>query len=598
MSADDACPVTLDQALAFGLIGCTVGCFVWGRLPYDLVALAALFAGIVLGIVPVEKAFEGFSDEVVIIIAAALVVSAAIGRSGVVEAAMRPVMPYLRTTSVQVPVMTGCVMLLSMVTKNVGALAIFMPVALAVARRNRTSPSALLMPMAFASLLGGIVTLVGTSPNILIAKVRAETLGRPFSMFDYTPVGLSIAVVGFVFLTVGWRLLPGGRRAASSLEAAFNLEDYTAEARVPPGSLMAGRSVAELEAAAAGDVKVALIVRERFRRTPPHPAMVLRDGDVLLLRGEPTDLQRLVGRARLELAGGGAGAATVVEGVVTAESPLVGRTVGQVRLEERYSTGVLAVSRSGQRIAQRLATLKLRAGDVMVLRSASPRLPDTMGELNILPLAGRAIALGRNSLSVVPAVVLAVAMALVALKLAPVVVAFFGAAVVLLLLRVMTMHEAYETVEWHVLILLGALIPISHAVRDTGGTSLLAGWMLTAVHGLPGIGALAVVLVLTMLITPFLHNAPTVLIMGPIAASLAGKLGLNPDAFLMAVALGAGCDFLTPIGHQCNTLVMGPGGYRFGDYARLGAPLSLAVVVAGLPLIAFFWPLSRAGGGM
>ena len=327
-----------------------------------------------------EKAFEGFSDEVVIIIAAALVVSAAIGRSGVVEAAMRPVMPYLRTTSVQVPVMTGCVMLLSMVTKNVGALAIFMPVALAVARRNRTSPSALLMPMAFASLLGGIVTLVGTSPNILIAKVRAETLGRPFSMFDYTPVGLSIAVVGFVFLTVGWRLLPGGRRAASSLEAAFNLEDYTAEARVPPGSLMAGRSVAELEAAAAGDVKVALIVREAVPADAAAPGDgAARRRRAAAARGAPRICSAWSAGRGWSWRAAGRGLRRWVEGVVTAESPLVGRTVGQVRLEERYSTGVLAVSRSGQRIAQRLATLKLRAGDVMVLRSASPRLPDTMG---------------------------------------------------------------------------------------------------------------------------------------------------------------------------------------------------------------------------
>jgi di/tricarboxylate transporter len=585
--------MTLDQALAFGLLGCTVACFVWGRIAYDLVALAALLAGIVLGIVPAGSAFLGFADDVVIIIAAALVISAAIARSGVVVGAMRPVMPYLRTVSVQVPALVGCVTLLSMVTKNVGALAIFMPVALAVARRTRTSPSALLMPMAFASLLGGLVTLVGTSPNIIVAKIRAETTGVPFGMFDYAPVGLSIALLGFLFLSVGWRLLPVGRRAASSMAAAFALEAYTIEAAVPPGSPAAGRTVQELEALGDGDVAVALIVRERFRRVPPAPAMTLREGDVLLLRGEPTDLDGLVARARLALSGQEGGAATVVEGVVTGESPLVGQTLAQARLQERYATGVLAVSRSGHRIAQRLASVRLRAGDVVVLRSASPTLPETMGELNILPLAGRSIGLGQARSSLVPALVLAVAMALVALKLAPVAVAFFGAAVVLLLLRVMTMHEAYETVEWHVLILLGALIPISHAVQTTGGTALIAGLMLHAVQGMPGMGALAIVLVLTLLVTPFLHNAPTVLIMGPIAASLATKLGLNPDPFLMAVALGAACDFLTPIGHQCNTLVMGPGGYRFGDYARLGAPLSLLVVVAGLPLIAYFWPLAK-----
>ena len=583
--------MTTDQVLAFGLIIATIACFVWGRLPYDLVALAALLDGVLIGIVPAAKAFDGFSDEVVIIIAAALVVSAGIARSGIIEAALRPITPHLKTTAIQVPVLVACVALLSMVTKNVGALAIFIPVATQLARRTPPSPSARLMPIAFASLLGGIVTLVGTSPNILIAKIRADTLGKPFTMFDFTPVGLSVAAIGCAVLAVGWRLLPGGRSGAASMAAAFNLEDYTAEARIPPQSPMAGRTVKDLETMAEGDVQVALIVRERFRRYPPQPGLTLRDDDVLLLRGEPSDLERLVARARLVLSGGADGGATVVEGVVTAASPLVGNTLAQARLEERFATGVLAVSRSGQRIAQRIANVRVRAGDVVVLRSASPRLPGLMGELRILPLAERAIALGRNDRSYIPALVLAVAMGLVALHLAPIAIAFFGAAVVLLLLRVMTMPEAYETVEWHVLILLGALIPISHAVRDTGGTALVAGWMLGAVQSLPHWGALGVVLVLTMAITPFLHNAPTVLIMGPIAASLAIKLGLNVDPFLMAVALGAGCDFLTPIGHQCNTLVMGPGGYRFGDYARLGAPLSLVVVVAGLPLIAFFWPL-------
>ena len=583
--------MTWDQGLSFALVAVTIGGFVWGRLPYDLMAMFALLVGVLIGVVPASKAFTGFSDDVVIIIAAALVVSGAIERSGVIEAAMRPITPKLRSTAIQVPVLVGAVLALSTVTKNVGALAIFMPVALQLARRTKTSPSFLLMPMAFASMMGGLVTLVGTSPNILIAEVRKNLLGKPFGMFDFTPVGLSLALIGLVFLAFGWRLLPGGRRAASSIDAAFNLEDYTAEARVAAPSLAAGHTIAEVEAMAEGDVQVALVVRERFRRYPPRPDWRLQDDDVLLLRGEPTDLDRLVARARLTLTGAGRGEASVVEGVVTADSPLVGQTIAQSRLEDRFAISVLAVSRSGTRIAQRLATMRLRAGDVVVLRSASPQLADIMGELRVLPLAERSISLGRNDRSYVPALVLATAMVLVALHMLPVAIAFFGAAVVLLLMRVMTMHEAYEKVEWHVLILLGALIPISHAVHDSGGTDLLAGWMLQAVQGLPGMAALAMVMVLTMIATPFLHNAPTVLIMGPIAGTLAMKLGLNPDAFLMAVAVGAGCDFLTPIGHQCNTLVMGPGGYRFGDYARLGAPLSVLVVAAGLPLIAFFWPL-------
>ncbi len=589
--------MTLDQALAFGLIIATIGMFVWGRLPYDLVALTALLIGVATGIVPEKHAFEGFSDEIIIIIAAALVVSACIARSGVIEAIMRPILPRLRTAAVQAPVLAGCVLLLSMVTKNVGALAIFMPIALQLARRHKVSPSSLLMPMAAASLTGGVVTLVGTSPNIIIAKVRADMFGKPFTMFDFTPVGLSIAALTIAFLSVGWRLLPK-RRAASSMDAAFTIESYTAEAVLGAQSPAVGSTVAELEAMQEGDVSVAGIVRERFRRYAPTPESRLHAHDVLLLRGEPENLEQLIAQARLDLATGSKaekGQVSVVEGVVTENSPLIGRTPSQMALQARHGLGLVALSRRGQAILQRLSTVRFRLGDVVVLRSTSPSLPETLGELHVLPLAERSITLGVSHRGWTPLAVLAAAMGLVAFHLVGVAVAFFGAAVVLLLLRTMTMNEAYRTVEWHILFLLGALIPLSHAVRDTGGTELLARGLGTAVQGLGPTATLAVVMVIAMVVTPFFHNAPTTLVMGPIAGSLAVKLGLNPDPFLLAVALGAGCDFLTPIGHQCNTLVLGPGGYRFSDYARLGLPLSIMVVAAGVPLLTFFWPMTGHG---
>lgn len=592
-------PLTLDQAISFAIILGTIALFVWGRLPYDLVALLALLTGVATGVIPPAKAFEGFSDDVVVIIAAALLVSAAIARSGIVETAMRPLLPRLRSERTQVPALVAATALLSMVSKNVGALAIFMPVAFQLARRTGTAPSAMLMPMAFASLLGGIVTLVGTSPNIIISKVRADVLGKPFSMFDFTPVGLSIAVLGVAFLSVGYRLLPRGRRGASSMAAAFSFDGYLTEVRLPPASPLVGATIARLTALGDGGVTVASVIRERFRRIHPAPDRVLQADDVVMLQGDPEDLERVVGRAGLQLAGeqaldgesGRAGPTAVLEGVLTADSSLVGRTPAQADLQRRHHVALLAVSRSGQRIDQRLNAVRLRAGDVVVLKGEQARLPEILGGLHILPLAERSIALGQSHRSVLPASVLLAAMALVALHVVPVAIAFFGAAVVLLLLRTMTMAEGYQAIEWHVLILLGALIPVSHAVRDTGGTDLIAAWLSGVVDLVPPTAALGLILVIAMVVTPFLHNAPTVLMLGPIAAALATKLHLNPDPFLMAVALGAGCDFLTPIGHQCNTLVMGPGGYRFGDYWRLGAPLSALVVAAGIPLIAFFWPL-------
>jgi di/tricarboxylate transporter len=584
-------PVTLDQALAFGILGITVGLFLWGRIAYDLVAMLALLAGVLVGIIPVDRAFSGFADDVVVIVASALLVSAAVARSGAVERLMRPALPYLKTTATQVPVLAGAVLVASIFTKNIGALAIFMPVALQVTRRTGTSASALLMPMAFASLIGGLITMTGTSPNIIVARVRAEVTGQPFGMFDFTPVGLGIALAGIVFLAFGWRLLPGGRRAPS--DAGPAIEDYTIEALVPEGSPLAGGDIAALTAMGEGRVGVVTVIRERFRRFLPAPGWHICAGDVLLLQGDPEDLERMLARAGLRLAGEDAAQeANVVEGVVTAESPLAGETATRARLQGRFGLGLLAVSRSGQRITQRLGTLRLRAGDVLILRGSATAIADALGELRVLPLTERAITLGRSRRSWLPLVVLLAAMVLVALHLVPVAIAFFGAAVVMLLLRRLSKHEAYDAVEWPVLVLLGALIPVSEAVQTTGGTDLIAAGLEGLVRHLPPLGALGLMMAIAMAVTPFLNNAATVLMMGPIAASLAQRLGLSPDAFLMAVAVGAACDFLTPIGHQCNTLVMGPGGYRFGDYARLGAPLTAIVLLVGVPLIALVWPLA------
>jgi di/tricarboxylate transporter len=597
--------MTLDQALAFGLMGTTIALFLWGRFAYDAVALAALLAGILLGVIPLESAFAGFSDDVVVIVAAALIISHAVARSGAAETILQPLTPHLRTVAVQVPVLVGVTMLLAMVTKNVGALAIMMPVAMQLARRTGTPPAALLMPMAFAAMTGGVVTLVGTSPNIIMSRVREDLMGQPFSMFDYTPVGLGICLVALLFLAVGWRLLPGGRRGTASMGEAFTIGQYTVEAHMPAGGAKPGLTVKEVEALSEGEVGISAILapgKEPAKPETPTPERTLAPGEGVLLRGEAEELERLVARAGLVLPGDGPvdddpertdDDLDVVEGVITGESPLVGRSAASLTLRSDHGVSLLAVSRRGeQRIRDSLSQLRLRGGDVVLLRGLAAHMPAKLGELRVLPLAERAVTLGRRNRSWIPLAVLVVAMALVAMGVLKVAVAFFGAVVALLALRVMTTREAYAALDWPVLVLLAALIPVSGAIQHTGGTDLLAGWMTNAVQGMPGILALGATMLLAMAVTPFLNNAATVLVMGPIAATLAGKLGLSPDPFLMAVALGAASDFLTPIGHQCNTLVMGPGGYRFGDYARLGLPLSILVLLAGVPLVAFFWPLT------
>lgn len=591
--------MTLDQGLAFAIVAAMMGLFVWGRLRYDLVAMLALLAAVAAGIVPADKAFTGFGDDIVVIVASALLVSAAVARSGIAERLISPLAPWLTTVQHQILVLVGAVTLLSAFVKNVGALAIFMPIAFQLAKRTGTSPSSLLMPMAFGSLLGGLMTLIGTSPNVIVARMRAEILGQPFTMFDFTPVGAALAVLGLAFLVFGWRLLPAGRKGSTPIEAAFNIEGYTTEASVPADSTLVGKTIADLEGLSDGEVAVTAVLRGHFRYHAPVAHWPLQAGDMLILQAEPAALERLVGRAGLKLPTkkvAPEAAATdeigVMEAVITAESPLVDRTAADYGLRARHQVNLVALSRRGERLVQRLRSIRFRVGDVVALQGDLNTLPDTLGELRCLPLAQRGMSLGRGRNAWLPLAVLVVAMALVAAQLVPVAVAFFGASVVLLLFRVLSLREAYETVEWPILVLLGALIPVSEAVRSTGGTDLIAGWLSVVAASLPPIGALALILVVAMAVTPFLNNAATVLMMAPIAAGLATHLKLDPDPFLMAVAIGAACDFLTPIGHQCNTLVMGPGGYRFGDYWRLGLPLSLLVVVAGVPLIAWLWPLA------
>ena len=583
--------MTLQQILAFAVIAGTMALFVWGRLRYDLVAGVALLVAVLIGVVPADKAFSGFSDEIVVIVAGALIVSAAVARSGIIEVALQPIAPHVTAPRVQILVLVGSVALLSAFVKNIGALAMMIPIALQMAKRSNRSPSMLLMPMAFGSLLGGTMTLIGTSPNIIVSRLREQILGEPFGMFDFTPVGLGLSAAGVLFLVLGYRLLPKDRQASPSLGEAIDIRDYVTEARVKEDSEIAGQTVSELRKQANQEVMVTAVVRDE-QTAAPLPDMKLQPNDIVLLQGEPAALERAVARSDLELEGESRASRTeakneqndeigVIEAVIGPNSLLIGQAAGRIALHERFNVNLLAISRSGQRFTERLRDIELRSGDVIVLQGVLAHMPAQLRALGCLPLAARQLRLGSVRRGLIPIAVLIAAMVLAGTGTLSVGIAFFGAGVLTILLGSLTLREAYETVEWPILVMLGALIPVSEAIRTTGGSDVIAGALSGVAHVLPAYGAVALMLLAAMMITPFLNNAATVLVMAPIAASFAQKLGYQPDAFLMAVAIGAACDFLTPIGHQCNTLVMGPGGYRFGDYARLGAPLIMIV-----------WPLS------
>ncbi|MCH7862549.1 SLC13 family permease [Sphingomonas sp. NPDC092331] len=585
------------QLLSVGVLAGMMLLFIWGRFRYDMVAVIALLAALALGIVSPKQAFTGFSDDIVIIVASALVLSGAVQRSGVIERAMLVLQRRVTRIRSQLLLLCASVGFASALVKNIGALAMMMPVAFQMAKRSNTSPAVYLMPMSFASLLGGLITLIGTSPNIIVSRVREEMTGQPFGMFDYAPVGLGLTLMGLVFLRFAYRLLPRDRRAAPTLGEAIDIQDYVTEAEIPAGSPAVDETVAAFRARHDQEVTVTAILRAGIRATP-FPDTALRAEDRLILTGAPDSLERVIAGDRLELEGsqrerpeGAEGEVGVIEAVIGTDSPLIGRSAGRLGLHERFGVNLIAVSRQGERLASRLGAIVLQAGDVIVLQGPLELLFERLGELGCLPLAQRTLRLGSARKGLLPVAILAAAMAATALGYVPVAVAFFAAAGLTILLGALPVREAYDHIEWPILVMLGALIPVSDSLRTTGASQIIGDWLGQLAATLPPWGAVALILAAAMAVTPFLNNAATVLVMAPIAATFAGQLGYRPEAFLMATAVGAGCDFLTPIGHQCNTLVMGPGGYRFGDYARLGAPLSVLVLVVGTPLILWVWPV-------
>lgn len=590
--------MTAEQSLAFIVIGTMMAFFIWGRFRYDVIACSALMLSVAVGIVPFDHAFEGFSDDIVIVVGSALIVSAGVARSGVVDAAIQRFLPNISSVRAQLALLVITVTILSAFIKNIGALAIMIPVAFQFARRSGVTPSVFLMPMAFGSLIGGLMTQIGTSPNIVVSRVRQELTGESFTMFDFTPVGATLAAVGVVFLLFAYRLVPQRTSQHVSVQAAIEITDYTSEAVVAAGSPVIGKSLSHLVKIGDGGAVVIAVFR-RGLHVAPLPDIKLEAEDILLLEGGPDALDRIVSQAKLKISGDRSPSSSdktgaeieAVEAVIVSGSPLEGMSAQRLALFNNHNINLLAVSRQGERLKQRLGSIRLRAGDIVVLQGARRELPSFLQDFGCLPLAQREILLGTIRKATLPLLVLAAAMGSTAVGLVPIPIAFFAAALAMVVFRIIPLRDVYRSVDGPILVMLAALIPVSDSLRTTGGTDVIASWLGTVAAGLPPAGALTLILLAAMAVTPFLNNAATVLVMAPIAASFATALGYRPEAFLMAVAIGAGCDFLTPIGHQCNTLVMGPGGYKFSDYPRLGLPLSVVIVIVSVPTLIAVWPL-------
>lgn len=590
--------LTFDQGVVFAVLGIALILFVRGPFRYDFVALLALLAVTITGVVPASDAFAGFGHPAVITVAAVLVISAALQEAGVVDLLVRPLARLGNRISVNIIALTVLVAVLSAFMNNVGALALMMPVAIRMATRGGFPPSALLMPLAFASLLGGLTTLIGTPPNIIIAGFRETETGDPFRMFDFAPVGAAVAAVGVAFIGLaGWRLVPR-RQSTASEKDIFEIDRYLSEVLVPSGSRADGALVGDVESVDESYTVVAGILRDGQHFVAPSAFEVLRAGDVLSIEADPDTLGELVRKFGLEFTGavGETGIPSanlgLIDAVILPRSPLVGRTPSGIALRTSYGVNLLAVARRGTPVGSRLSRIRLTAGDIVLLQGPTLAWAEVLRTLACAPLRSEPELAARTGRRVLlAAAIFGVALLLTATGILAAQVSLMSAAVAMVVARVIRPGEVYESIDWPIIVLLGAMLPVGTAFETSGGAARVADAILTVSSDLPDAVSLIVLMVATMLLSNVLNNAAAAVLMAPIGIGLAHELGVSIDPMLMAVAIGASSPFLTPIGHQSNTLVFGPGGYRFGDYWRLGLPLQAIVVAVAVPMLLIVWPL-------
>lgn len=592
--------MTSDQITIFLILFASLILFAWGKIRYDLVALIAMMALLLFKLVTPHEAFSGFGHTAVITVAAVLVISQALKNAGVVDLVASYLLPYSSNAIVHIALLTCVVTFFSAFMNNVGALALLLPVAIATCKANNRSPAMVLMPVAFGSILGGMSTMIGTPPNIIIANYRHDVTGTAFSMFDFSPIGAIIAVVGVAFISlIGWRLIPKQRLQENPPEQLFEVSAYLTEAKVLATSPLIGLAVKEIEALQNENIGIAGVASGNRLTLNTNPQHSLKEGDILILRGDPSSLQSTFAESQLEIqtASGKtfdeltAGELSLTECVITATSPLVGRDVAYLRRHTANSVALIGLAHEGKIIRKRLRHHTFNTGDILLLQSETAFVNDMLGELNLLPLAQRDIQLGQPRRVLVAISIFMIAIALGSLNVLPMAGAFIAAALAYALMGLLPGKDVYRNIDWPIIILLGAMIPVGSALESTGATQLVASSIVHLTNGLPLYVIIGLILVTTMFLSDIINNAATALVMAPISVGIAQQLGVNIDPFLMAVAIGASCAFLTPIGHQSNTLVMGPGGYQFGDYWRMGLPLELIITVISVPLILIVWPL-------
>lgn len=595
----------IGQVIIFGVIIGALFLFVQAKLRYDLVAMIALLVITLTGITAPADAFSGFAHPAVITVAAILVVSRGLLNVGAMDPLTQKVNQLQGGIRTKLLVLMTVTAFFSSFMNNVGALALVMPVAISVSKKSDISPSYLLMPIAYASLFGGLITEIGTPPNLIISMYRNDVIGSSYNFFSFAPVGILLSIVGIAFVTVlGYKLIPN-RKGKEDANSLFKVEDYLSELRIPEGHKIVGKPLRDFASMHQMDVNILSIVRNKINIIAPLAREIIEEGDTLVVRMEPTDLAALIEKTGLQLKGakitpGMSGKMlnvndySLIEMVIRDDSPLIGHSAKSINLRNNYSVNLVAVSRQGVQLRKRLGEVQFRTGDILLIQVADQNIKSTLDQLRGLPLAERGLTIGNQVKTRTRRLALAVFLASILLSTLgwlPVQISFTLAAVLMVLLRIIPIKEVYNAIEWPVVVLLGAMIPLGAALETTGAADTIASMILLFGDKLTPEWVLGILMVITMMLTNLINNSAAALLMAPIAISLATAMSVSPDPLLMAVAISSSCAFMTPIGHQSNTLIMGPGGYHFSDYWQMGLPVSLLFLLIGGPAILWIWPL-------
>jgi len=590
-----------DQNTLFTLLFFVFAFLIWGRWRYDLVAFSALLIAAGVGVIPTGDVFSGFGHPAVVVIALVLIVSRGLSNSGAIELLSRYLINGSRKLGAHIGIMAGFAAVLSAVMNNVAALALLMPLDMQAASKAKRSPALSLMPLSFASILGGMITLIGTPPNIVIAEYRASVLGEPYHMFDFAPVGLAVAIVGVAYVAlIGWRLIPAARGQHDTAKELSHLGDYLAEVKVPEASSAIGKKVRDLdEITSEHEIEIVGLIRRGERQPGKARLVEIRKNDILMLKAAPSGIEAIVGALGLQYVRknnteGGmlkSDDTSLLEVVVPQGARIDGRSAHSLRLMYRHGVTLLGVSRQGKRIIKRVQDLEIQAGDILLLLGNNKKLDDIANWLGCLPLAERGLQVTQRKKAGLAVLIFGSAVLLATIGVLYLTVALGIAVVLMVLTGIMPLRQLYESVEWSVIVLLGSMIPIGIALESSGGTALIASGIVNTAADLSPAAVMVILMIVTMTLSDVMNNVATAVIAAPIGFNIANTLGVNPDPFLMCVAVAASCAFLTPIGHKNNTLIMGPGGYRFGDYWRMGLPLEILVIVIGAPMILWVWPL-------